>query len=235
SMLAYVYIPLLQKELDIFKNTVWNNHRGRKQRNKHLPDGIPEHIYQFPEHYGGTKCGTHLSDEDLEEVAEVSSILEDTNDYLEPQFHAECERKVLKNIQLDSGQVTDLHIYLIRKYEKSTQRDSSANSATSGLTDLRQSPLHSSQLFSLNRMVSRETEMETTEIFQLREEIRNLNAKLAVLEHKCARQSEQLHNCSVDDCKINSENSDSEIVSEDSDERQKKLSAAIESTTTNQC
>jgi hypothetical protein len=91
-MLAYVYIPLLQKELDIFKNTVWNNHRGRKQRNKHLPDGIPEHIYQFPEHYGGTKCGTHLSDEDLEEVAEVSSILEDTNDYLEPQFHAECER-----------------------------------------------------------------------------------------------------------------------------------------------
>jgi hypothetical protein len=37
------------------------------------------------------KCGTHVSDEDLEEVAEVSGILEHTN-YLHPQFHAECER-----------------------------------------------------------------------------------------------------------------------------------------------
>ena len=80
-MLAYVYIPLLQKELDCFKDTVWNNHRGRKQRNKHLPD-----------QYGGIKSGTHVSDEDLAEVADVSSILEDTNDYLHPRFRAECER-----------------------------------------------------------------------------------------------------------------------------------------------
>ena len=91
-MLAYVYIPLLQKELDTFKVTVWNNHRARKQSNKHLPDGIPEHIYKFPENYGGTKCGTHISEEDLQEVAETSNILETTNDYLEPQIHAECER-----------------------------------------------------------------------------------------------------------------------------------------------
>jgi hypothetical protein len=70
-MLAYVYIPLLQKELDTFKDTVWNNHRGRKQRRKLLPDGISEHIYQFPEQYGGIKCGTHVSDENLGEVAEV--------------------------------------------------------------------------------------------------------------------------------------------------------------------
>ena len=34
----------------------------------------------------------HVSDEDLAEVAEVSSILEDTNDYLHPRFRAECER-----------------------------------------------------------------------------------------------------------------------------------------------
>lgn len=91
-MLAYVYIPLLPTELDCFKDTVWNNHRGRKQRNKHLPDGVPEHIYQFPDQYGGIKSGTHVSDEDLAEVAEVSSILEDTNDYLHPRFRAECER-----------------------------------------------------------------------------------------------------------------------------------------------
>lgn len=91
-MLAYVYIPLLQRELDTFKNIVWNNHRGRKQRNKHLPDGIPEHIYKFPDQYGGIRCGIHVSDEDLEEVVGISSILEHTNDYLEPHFRAECER-----------------------------------------------------------------------------------------------------------------------------------------------
>lgn len=91
-MLAYVYIPLLQRELDTFKEAVWNNHSTRKQRNKQLPDGIPEHIYKLPEHYGGTKCGTHISDEDLQQVAEISNILETTNDYLEPQFRAECER-----------------------------------------------------------------------------------------------------------------------------------------------
>ena len=72
-MLSYVYIPVLEKELDVFKNTIWNNHRGRKQKNKELPDGIPEHIYNFPQHYGATKCGIPVSDEDLEEVAQLSN------------------------------------------------------------------------------------------------------------------------------------------------------------------
>jgi hypothetical protein len=57
---------------------------------------------------------------------------------------------------------------------------------------------------------------------------------MTVLEQKCARESERLDNCSVEDCKINSENSDSQIVSEDPDRRQKKLSAAAEGTATNQ-
>ncbi len=91
-MLSYVYIPVLQKELDVFKNTIWNNHRGRKQKNKELPDGIPEHIYNFPEHYGATKCGTAITDEDLEEVAQLSKVLENTNDYLTAEFREHCER-----------------------------------------------------------------------------------------------------------------------------------------------
>lgn len=91
-MLAYVYIPVLQKELDVFKNTIWNNHRGRKQKNKELPDGIPEHIYKFTQHYGATKCGTPISDKDLEEVAQLSNILENTDDYLDAEFREHCER-----------------------------------------------------------------------------------------------------------------------------------------------
>ena len=44
NILAYVYIPVIQKELDIFRTTVWNSHRGRKQQNKKLPCGVPDHI-----------------------------------------------------------------------------------------------------------------------------------------------------------------------------------------------
>lgn len=83
---------MLQKELGAFKTTIWNNHRGRKHKNKELPDGIPEHIYNFPQHYGATKCGIPISDEDLEEVAQLSNVLENTDDYLTAEFRELCER-----------------------------------------------------------------------------------------------------------------------------------------------
>ena len=81
-MLAFVYIPLLQKELDVFRTTVWNNHSSRYQRDKELPVGVPEHIYNFPENYGGEKCGFPITEEQLQEVAELSNVLEGTNDFL---------------------------------------------------------------------------------------------------------------------------------------------------------
>lgn len=43
--MSYVYVPVIQKELDIFRETVWNTHRVRKQKNKELPTGVPEHIH----------------------------------------------------------------------------------------------------------------------------------------------------------------------------------------------
>ena len=97
-MLAFIYIPLIQKELDIFKNTIWNSHRGRKQAKKELPDGIPDHIYCFPEKYGGTKCGSQLETGYLDEVAELSNVHEGTDDYLEPHFRKECER-IIPNLE----------------------------------------------------------------------------------------------------------------------------------------
>ena len=50
-------VPLIQKELDIFRETVWNSHRIRAQRDTALPDGVPDHIYNFPEKYGLEECG----------------------------------------------------------------------------------------------------------------------------------------------------------------------------------
>ena len=51
-LLAFMMIPLLQKELDIFKESVWNTHRIRAQKDRNLPAGVPNHIYNFPELYG---------------------------------------------------------------------------------------------------------------------------------------------------------------------------------------
>ena len=50
-------IPLIQKDLDVFRESVWNTHRIRAQKDTILPDGIPNHIYSFPEQYGLEECG----------------------------------------------------------------------------------------------------------------------------------------------------------------------------------
>ena len=60
-LLAFVMIPLLQKELDTFKDTIWNTHRIRQQKDTVLPHGIPEHIYNFPSEYGLEESGRRKS------------------------------------------------------------------------------------------------------------------------------------------------------------------------------
>ena len=56
-MLAFVMIPLVQRNLDEFKDLIWNSHRIRFQRKTLMPDGVPNHMYDFPENYGMEKCG----------------------------------------------------------------------------------------------------------------------------------------------------------------------------------
>ena len=56
-LLAFLLIPVLQKELDLFRTVVWNSHKIRTQKDTALPDGIPDHIYNFPETYGLEECG----------------------------------------------------------------------------------------------------------------------------------------------------------------------------------
>jgi hypothetical protein len=56
-LIAFLMIPVLQKQLDSFKDTVWNCHRIRTQKETLLPDGVPNHMYDFPEEYGLEKCG----------------------------------------------------------------------------------------------------------------------------------------------------------------------------------
>ena len=56
NCLAFVMIPILQKEIDIFVE-LWNSHRIRKQKDVVLPDGIPNHIFDFPEQYNLEESG----------------------------------------------------------------------------------------------------------------------------------------------------------------------------------
>ena len=54
---SFILIPVVQCQLDDFKQIVWNSHRIRHQKDTLLPDGVPDHIYNFPQEYGLEECG----------------------------------------------------------------------------------------------------------------------------------------------------------------------------------
>ena len=51
-LLAFILIPVIKKQLDSFRETIWNTNSIRTQENTSLPDGVPDHIYNFPQEYG---------------------------------------------------------------------------------------------------------------------------------------------------------------------------------------
>mgnify|MGYP002803414281 CR=1 FL=1 len=57
DLLAFVFIPVIQKEIDIFYKCTWNTHRIRQQKDAQMPKGIPDHVFHFPENYGHEQCG----------------------------------------------------------------------------------------------------------------------------------------------------------------------------------
>ncbi|XP_028394479.1 uncharacterized protein LOC114518673 [Dendronephthya gigantea] len=87
-MLAYVMVPLMQRELDEFCETIWNTQRIRAQRETLMADGIPNHIFEFPERYGMEKKGFKVTHEDLQKVAELSGVLDAPNDFLSAELGA---------------------------------------------------------------------------------------------------------------------------------------------------
>ena len=82
-----------------------------KQKHKELPVGIPDHIYTCPDKYGGTKCGINLTEEELREVAELSEVLHDTNDYLDHEFRYECERIIPNTDDIKADQAANAFLY----------------------------------------------------------------------------------------------------------------------------
>lgn len=60
-LLAFLMIPVVQKQLDVFRTVVWASHRTKAKKDTALPDGVPDHIYSFPDIYGLEDCGMVMS------------------------------------------------------------------------------------------------------------------------------------------------------------------------------
>ena len=80
QLIAYVYIPIVQRECNIFID-YWNSHRIRVQEKLEIPTGVPNHMFSFPENYEATNKGINLSEEDILEVAEVSGVMDNQYSY----------------------------------------------------------------------------------------------------------------------------------------------------------
>ena len=74
QVLAYIYIPVVQRECDIFIN-IWNSHRIIFQE-KEVQTGIPNHMFEFPEMYGGSSSRNIISKNELCDAAKASNILQ---------------------------------------------------------------------------------------------------------------------------------------------------------------
>lgn len=115
DMLAFIYIPVIQKELDIFRTTVWNHRRGRKQENKLLPTGIPDHIYENPEEYGGEDHGIAISEDSLLQVADETGVLDRNDNFLDKGLIDEF--KTIITFEVEPKDAADVFILLKQHYQ----------------------------------------------------------------------------------------------------------------------
>jgi hypothetical protein len=113
-----VYIPVIQKELDTFRVSVWNNHRTRKQKDKVLPSDVPDHIYNYPEQYDGERCGLHVTEDQLQEVAEMSGVLEVSENFLDDAFRLECERHIPNTDEIIPAEASNAYLFLKANFEE---------------------------------------------------------------------------------------------------------------------
>ena len=92
QILAFVYIPIIQRECEVFVN-YWNSHRIRYQENLEIPTGVPEHIFDFPDQYGGMNMGTHVAQDQLQGVAEVSGVMSaNVFDFIDEDLAHQCSQ-----------------------------------------------------------------------------------------------------------------------------------------------
>ena len=113
DILAYVFIPIVQKQCDLFIE-YWNSHRIRQQKDLHLPTGIPDHMFAFPEEYGGMDCGTLIPKNLLRDLSEQSGTLDVD---LSIPFHSGrikdiCERNLPNPEEVEPNDAINMYRFL---------------------------------------------------------------------------------------------------------------------------
>lgn len=81
KILAYIFIPVVQRECDTFCR-IWNSHRVRYQPGLELPTGIPEHMFSFPEKYGAENKHINITPDSLIEVGSLAGIEDAPSHYI---------------------------------------------------------------------------------------------------------------------------------------------------------
>ena len=51
------------------------------------------------------------------EVADLSKVLDDTDDYLEPNFRMECERHIPDTDEIEPAEAANAYLYLIANFD----------------------------------------------------------------------------------------------------------------------
>ena len=115
QVLAYIYIHVVQRECDIFIN-IWNSHRIRCQ-GKEVQTGIPNHMFEFPEMYGGSSSSNIISRNQLCDAAQASNILQTELEInLEPRVKALCERFLQSPEVVESVNACEAYKFLLAKF-----------------------------------------------------------------------------------------------------------------------
>ena len=104
KMLAFIFIPVVQRECDTFA-CMWNSHRVRHQAGLELPTGIPDHMYAFPEKYGAETRGIRVTDSILKEVGKLASLEHAPVDYLSKEERSHFADIIAKPEHLDCKSV----------------------------------------------------------------------------------------------------------------------------------
>ena len=109
----YFYIPIVQRECNTFVD-YWNSHRIRAQEKLEIPTGIPNHMFSFPENYGATNKGICLSEEDINEVADVSGVMDNCNSYacIEEVTRQQCLELVARPERIPAKNAIETYRFL---------------------------------------------------------------------------------------------------------------------------
>ena len=110
-----MFLPKIQRECDT-SDDLWNSHRIKSQNNLELPNGVPDHMFSFPEQYGGTQRGIPVTPVFLQEVSTQSGLSIDNGstvyDLMDEEFLRNCEDFLPDPIEIPSNEANEAYRFL---------------------------------------------------------------------------------------------------------------------------